>query len=59
MLTISILTGCSKVEDKDDVAINLFDMQKANNIVKDYLNNVISGNFDAANNLLSEELVRT
>lgn len=57
MLTISILTGCSKVEDKDDVAINLFDMQKANNIVKDYLNNVISGNLDAANNLLSEELV--
>ena len=34
MLMITILVGCSKGKDKDDVAINLFDMQKANNIVK-------------------------
>lgn len=57
MLMISILVGCSNVKDKDDVAINLFDMQKANNIVKDYLNNVISGDFNTADTLLSEELL--
>ncbi len=57
MLMLSILTGCSKAESKNDVAINLFDMQRANNIAKEYLNNVVSGDFDAANNLLSEELL--
>lgn len=57
MLMITILVGCSKGKDKDDVAINLFDMQKANNIVKEYLNNVVLGDLDTANSLLTEELL--
>lgn len=54
---VSILTGCSNVESKDEVAINLFDMQKANDIAKKYLNSIILGDLDTANSLLSEELL--
>lgn len=57
MLMITILLGCSKIGEKDDVPINLFDMQKANDIVKEYLNNIVSGDLDSANSLLSEELL--
>ncbi len=56
MLMITTLLGCSQIEKKDDVAINLFDMQKANDIVKEYLSNIVSGDLDSANSLLSEEL---
>ena len=56
-LIILTLSGCSSKESNEEVAINLFDMQKANSIVKDYLNNVIVGNFDNANSLLSDELL--
>lgn len=57
MLMITILLGCSQIEKKDDVAINLFDMKKADDIVKEYLNNIVSGDLESANSLLSEELL--
>lgn len=59
ILIILTLTSCSKIENKNDVVINLFDMQRANNIAKDYLNNIISGDFNAASNLLSEDLLKS
>lgn len=54
---ITILLGCSQIKKEDDVAINLFNMEKANDIVKEYLNNIILGDLDSANSLLSEELL--
>ena len=54
---ITILLGCSQIEKKDDVAINLFDMKKADDIVKEYLNNIVSGDLESANSLLPEELL--
>lgn len=53
---VSILTGCSNINDSN-VSINLFDMERANNTAKEYLNNLIGGNNDGADKLLSSELV--
>ena len=54
-LAVTII-GCSNMNNSN-VSINLFNMAKADNIVKEYLSKVIEGNMDSANILLSEELL--
>lgn len=56
MFILFIFTGCSNI-NKGDVTINLFDMEKAKNIAKEYLNDLIDGNNDSADKLLTSELL--
>ena len=57
LLMLSMLIGCSNIESKESVDINLFDMNKANNMVKEYLSSIILGDLSTANSFLSEELL--
>lgn len=57
LLTVSMLSGCSKLEKKSEVAIDLFDVFKGKDLATNYLINVSNGNIEKANEACLDELV--
>lgn len=56
-LTISILIGCSKVEDNNEVTLDLFDVFKGKELAINYLINIRNDNIEKANEVCEKELV--
>ena len=57
VLTISILIGCSKVKDNNEVALDLFDVFKGKELAINYLINIRNDNIEKANEVCEKELV--
>ena len=57
VLTICILIACSKVEDDNEVALDLFDVFKGKELATNYLINIRNDNIEKANEVCEKELV--
>ena len=57
VLTISILIGCSKVKDDNEVSLDLFDVFKGKELATNYLINIRNDDIEKANEICVRELV--
>lgn len=57
VLTICILIACSKVEDDNEVTLDLFDVFKGKELATNYLINIRNDNIEKANEVCEKELV--
>ncbi|MDI9518940.1 MAG: hypothetical protein QM266_06405, partial [Bacillota bacterium] len=56
VLTISILIGCSKVKDDNEVSLDLFDVFKGKELATNYLINIRNDDIEKANEICVREL---
>ena len=57
VLTISILIGCSKVKEDNEVTLDLFDVFRGKDLATNYLINIRNGDIEKANEVCVKELV--
>lgn len=57
ILTVSILISCSKVENQEEVNLDLFDVFKGKDLATSYLINIRNGDVSKANEICDKELV--
>lgn len=57
ILTVCILIGCTKVEKKEDMALDLFDVFRGRDLAISYLINVRKGDISKANEICDKELL--
>ena len=57
VLTISILIGCSKVREDNEVTLDLFDVFRGKDLATNYLINIRNGDIEKANEVCVKELV--
>lgn len=57
ILTTTILISCNKADNKQDVALDLFDVMEGRQLAQDYLKEIRNGNVSFAKNLCTPELI--